>query len=91
VSVEPTTSADAADVLERRDRPGHAVAIEIRRDGNTRSPTPVRCRVCGASLDVLAGGKSLTDHLLGSDECREAIRSWLGARRERRFSPDRAE
>jgi hypothetical protein len=78
---------DSSPVVARRDRHGHAIALEIRRDGGTFSPSPVRCRICGTSLDVVDGGVRLGQHLQSSDGCREAICDWLTARRERRFSP----
>jgi len=81
---------DPAEVVGTRDRPGHPIALELRANnsGAKYEPNPIRCRICGADLDVLDGGGSLAYHLTGSAECREAIRGWLTDRRERRHSPE---
>lgn len=76
----------SGNLLERRDRPGHALVLEIRDDGGNATPLPVRCRVCGSSLMIHGEGAALAHHLRGSSECRESISRWLEQRRESRLA-----
>jgi hypothetical protein len=79
---------DRPPVVETRDRPGHPVTLEMRHSGDSVEPHPIRCRICGDSLDALKGTGGLAYHLGSSDECREAIHGWLTDRREARLSPN---
>lgn len=75
-----------SEIVERRDRDGHAIALVFLDQPNTSSrvPSATRCRICGEEFGTRRGASRLDHHYRASEECRQAIVDWLEARREAR-------